>query len=324
MTKNRLKPYHGIILIILAAIDVFFISDYLGRWFGFFGTLLSELVLLAMAVGVVFVFGGDFKKVFPVRRPKTCQVFGTIVLWLGTLFITLIAAMLMTVLFPKEMAEVSGGISSAIMGVPFLAAFVVVVISPAICEEAVFRGVFFNSLFKPERNKWITILVTAAVFGVFHGSIWRFFPTFFLGIAMGYVLMETGNMFYTMLFHGVNNFLSLSAAFLLEFMSRQTGLYDMDSMDDIGAVMEQSMELVNMPLYTVGQCLTFFGGSGVILLYVGDYLLHKGQPGYDKGLFPKEKQRTLIVLVAAAVGCVVIGMMLMMGSMAFSGAFDVY
>lgn len=204
MTKNKLKVYHGIILIILAAIDIFFIAGYLGRWFGFFGTLLSELILLALAVGVVFVFGGDFKKVFPVRRPKACQVFGTFVLWLGTLFVMMIVAMIMLLLFPKEMAEVSEGISSAIRSVPFVVAFAVVVIAPAICEEAVFRGVFFNSIFKPEQNKWITILVTVAVFGAFHGSIWRFFPTFFLGIAMGYVLMETGNMFYTMLFHGIN------------------------------------------------------------------------------------------------------------------------
>lgn len=320
MTKNRLKPYHGIILIILAAVDIFLIADYLGRWFGFLGTLLSELILLVMAVGVVFVSGGDLKKVFPVRRPKACQVFGTLVLWLGTLFVTMIAAMVMILLFPKEMAQVNEGISRAIMSVPFLAAFVVVVISPAICEEAVFRGVLFNSIFKPERNKWITIFVTAAVFGAFHGSIWRFFPTFFLGAAMGYVLMETGNIFYTMLFHGVNNFLSLSASFLLEFVSRSAGLYDINNMDDMGSVMEQSMELINMPLYTVGQYLAFFGGSGVILLYVGDYLLHKGQPGYDKGLFPREKQRTLIVMVVAAVGCVMIGMILMMGSMAFSGA----
>lgn len=314
--KNKLKLYHGVILIILAAADIFFIADYLGRWFGFLGTLLSELVLLVMAAGVVFVFGGDFKKVFPVRWPKACQVCGTLVLWLGTLFVTMIVTMIMMLLFPEEMAEVSGGISSAIMSVPFIVAFVVVVISPAICEEAVFRGVFFNSLFKPERNKWITILVTAAVFGAFHGSIWRFFPTFFLGAAMGYVLMETGNMFYTMLFHGVNNSLSLLASFFLKFMSRTEGIYDVEE------IMEQSNMLLETPLYTVGQYLAFFGGSGVVLLYVGNYLIHKGQPGYDKGLFPREKQRTLTVMVALAVGCVVIGMMLMMGSIAFSGAFD--
>ena len=140
MTKNKLKVYHGIILIILAAIDIFFIAGYLGRWFGFFGTLLSELILLALAVGVVFVFGGDSKKVFPVRRPKACQVFGTFVLWLGTLFVMMIVAMIMLLLFPKEMAEVSEGISSAIRSVPFVVAFAVVVIAPAICEEAVFRG----------------------------------------------------------------------------------------------------------------------------------------------------------------------------------------
>lgn len=316
--KRTLKLYHGIIVIVLAAIDIFILGDYLAGWFGFYGTLLGELVLLVLAVGAVLIFNSDMKKVFPVRRLRACQVFGTLVFWLGTLFVTMLVAMLMTLLFPQEMAEVSEGISGAMMSVPFFVAFLVVVISPAICEEAVFRGVFFNSLFKPGRNKWILIFVTAAVFGAFHGSIWRFFPTFFLGIAMGYVLMETGNIFYTVLFHGVNNFLSLMATYWLEIVSRAGGMYDMD------AVMEQSNELIQMPLYIIGQYLAFFGGSGIVLLYIGNYLLHKGQPGYDKGLFPKEKQHTLIALVAAAVGCVVVGMMLAVGSMLLGGGFKGY
>lgn len=314
--KNKLKPYHGIILLILAAVDIFFAGDYLVRQFGYYGTLFAELILLFLSVGVVFVFGGDLKKVFPIRRPKAHQVFGTLVLWFGTLLTTMIVTMVIMLFFPKEMTEVSEGISSSIMHIPFLAAFVVVAVSPAICEEAVFRGVFFNSLFKPERSKWFTILVTAAVFGAFHGSIWRFFPTFFLGIAMGYVLMETGNMFYNMLLHGVNNFFSLLAAWMLKFMIGAEGAY---GADDVGRLMEQSDALLQMPVYLLGQYLTFYGGSGLVLIYLGDYLIHKGQPGYDKGLFPKEKRRTLFVLVTVSVACAVIGIVLMAAGVVLKG-----
>lgn len=311
--KRTLKLYHGIILAVLAAGDIFIFSRYLGRWFGFYGTLVSELMLLLLAVGTAAVAGGDFRKIFPVRKPRACQVFGTLVMWLGTLFATMVVTMILMLLFPRQMSEVSQGISASILSVPFLAAFVIVVISPAVCEEAVFRGVVFNSLFKAQRNKWIPIAVTAFVFGAFHGSIWRFFPTFFLGIAMGYLLMETGNIFYCVLFHGVNNFVSLCCSYILQSFTQMGG------MDDLSTIMEESSALLEMPLYTAGQYLAFYGGSGIVLLYIGSYLIHKGQPGYDKGLFPREKQRTMLAIVVGAVSCVAVGMMLMAAGIALKG-----
>lgn len=315
MTKGKktLKIYHGIILALLTAGEIFIFSRYLGNWFGFYGTPISELILLLLAVGTVAAAGGDFRKVFPARKPKACQVFGTLVMWLGTFFVTMVVTMVLMLLFPREMTEVSQGISESILSVPFFAAFVIVVISPAICEEAVFRGVVFNSLFRARRNKWVPIVVTAFVFGAFHGSIWRFFPTFFLGIAMGYLLMETGNIFYSVLFHGVNNFVSLCSSYIFQSFSQ------MDGMKDLSAVMEESSVLLEMPLYTAGQYMAFYGGSGAVLLYIGSYLLHKGQPGYDKGMFPREKQRIFIVIVAGAVSCVAVGMLLMVAGIALKG-----
>ncbi len=311
--KRTLKIYHGIILAVLVAGELFIFSRYLGMWFGFYGTLVSELILLLLSVGTVAVSGGDFRKVFPVRKPKACQVFGTLVMWLGTLLVTMVVAMILMLMFPRQMSEVNQGLSASILSVPFPAAFVIVVISPAVCEEAVFRGVVFNSLFKAQRSKWIPIFVTAFVFGAFHGSIWRFFPTFFLGVAMGYLLMETGNIFYSVLFHGVNNFVSLCCSYILQLFTQ------MDGMEDLSVVMEESSVLLEMPLYTAGQYLAFYGGSGVVLLYIGNYLIHKGQPGYDKGLFPREKQRTLLVMVVCSVSCVFVGMMLMAAGIALKG-----
>lgn len=311
--KRTLKIYHGIIIAVLAAAEIFIFSKYLGRWFGFYGTFISELILLMLAVGTAALFGGDFRKVFPVRKPKACQVLGTLVMWLGTLFVSMVVTTFLMLLFPRQMMEISQGISASMHSVPFLAAFVIVVISPAVCEEAVFRGVIFNSLFKIQRNKWIPILVTAFVFGAFHGSIWRFLPTFFLGIAMGYLLMETGNIFYSVLFHGVNNFVSLCSSYLLQLFTQAYGG------EELAAIAEESNRLLETPFYTAGQCLAFYGGSSIVLLYIGSYLIHKGQPGYDKGLFPREKQRLLLAIVAGAVSCVVAGIMLMTVGIALKG-----
>ena len=48
MEENRktLKVYHGIIMLILSAVCVFFVSPILGANLGLYGTLLNEILLL--------------------------------------------------------------------------------------------------------------------------------------------------------------------------------------------------------------------------------------------------------------------------------------
>lgn len=62
-------------------------------------------------------------------------------------------------------------------------------------------------------------MLTGCIFGAFHGSIWRFLPTAILGMAMAYLLTETGNMVYNMLFHAVNNLLPLVLLFGLQWVT---------------------------------------------------------------------------------------------------------
>lgn len=84
---------------------------------------------------------------------------------------------------------------NGIASLTFIISFVIVSISPAICEEAVFRGVVMHS-FDNGKNKWIAIVVTGLIFGAFHGNIWRFVPTALLGIMLGYIVYETDNIIY--------------------------------------------------------------------------------------------------------------------------------
>lgn len=184
-------------------------------------------------------------------------------------------------LFPEKVFEASQGISAGMESVPFMMAAFIIAVTPAICEEAVFRGVFLNSLMG-RWNKWIPILITGIVFGMFHGSVVRFFPTAILGIVMGYIVVETGNIFYSMLFHFVNNLFPVLLTQLLEISSQ-------------GIETEAEIMMMEIPLASVGMYMCI-GVAAPFLIYIGNYLLHKGEEGHSDKLFPRQKRISLILL----------------------------
>ena len=96
MEENRktLKVYHGIIMLVLSAVCVFFVSPILGAKLGLYGTLLNEILLLVLAVALTAAVRGDFKQVFPIHKPKLSAVLGTILLWIGSFLAIMIITMI--------------------------------------------------------------------------------------------------------------------------------------------------------------------------------------------------------------------------------------
>jgi sodium transport system permease protein len=83
----------------------------------------------------------------------------------------------------------------------------VAALTPAICEELVFRGVLLQSLSREERMGR-AVLLSAAVFGAFHLSFetaLRFLPTAWIGLLMGWVVWHSRSIFASMLMHFLNN-----------------------------------------------------------------------------------------------------------------------
>ena len=84
MEKRQLKPWMAVIFVPVFWIDIFILSGLFGRWFGVWGTLIGELLLIVLAVGIAAAFRADIRRIFPLKRPEAAKVGGTIVLWLGT------------------------------------------------------------------------------------------------------------------------------------------------------------------------------------------------------------------------------------------------
>ena len=91
-------------------------------------------------------------------------------------------------------------------------------------------------------------------------------------------------MFYNMFFHLINNALP---TLLLQLTSSVAS----EQMESAEAMASTGILLVTVAVYFI------YASAGPFLIYAGNYLIHKGQPGYDRGLLPREKKKILLGLV---------------------------
>ena len=302
MEKRQLKPWMAVIFVLVFWIDIFILSGWFGRWFGVWGTLIGELLLIVLALGLAAAFRGDLRRIFPLKRPEAAKTGGVIVLWLGTFLAAMGIVGVISYFFPQQMMGAGEDVGSVVMTLPAWFSLFLVALTPAVCEEMAFRGAFLGC-FRGIRNKWIGILIVSVVFGLFHGSIWRAIPTAILGIAMGYLLTETDNMFYNMLFHLVNNAVPI---FLLLFLSMMpSAAVEQGQMAEVEQQMAGGVSLMVMAVYLI------YASGAPLLIYIGNYLIHRGQRGYTNGIFPKEKRWQLVLLIIVSLYLLFMGMLLM-------------
>lgn len=87
--------------------------------------------------------------------------------------------------------------------VPLWALWLAVGITPAICEEVLFRGLILSGLRR--LGMWPAILISALLFALAHSSIYRLLPTLLMGILLGYIVWRTGSILCSIIVHALNN-----------------------------------------------------------------------------------------------------------------------
>jgi membrane protease YdiL (CAAX protease family) len=90
---------------------------------------------------------------------------------------------------------------------------------PALFEELFFRGALQGVFIRWVRSPWLAIGITAIVFSAIHLSWYGFLPRVMLGIVLGAVYYATGNLWYSILMHFVNN----AAAVIYLYVLQQQG-----------------------------------------------------------------------------------------------------
>ena len=108
---------------------------------------------------------------------------------------------------PWELLEGLDELITAESPSQFLWLIALFALTPAICEEVVFRGVFLAGT-RGRASALRIVILNAVVFGVFHVSFesaFRFLPTAWLGFLLAWSVMSTGSIWVGALMHFVNN-----------------------------------------------------------------------------------------------------------------------
>lgn len=163
----------------------------------------------------------------------------------------------------------------------FLLFVLVSAVTPAICEEIIFRGIVLNGL-RTKFKDIISILLSAVMFALMHNSLQQFIYPFLLGIILGWLYLRTGSIIASMLAHFANNFLVL----LISYLQTTTGF-----------TMLLPVEWWSILLSIILALIVF------VLVFLIDRFIFKHQCKYKVDLIPGKI--SLFLWVSIALACLI-------------------
>lgn len=116
--------------------------------------------------------------------------------------------------------DTSANVGAYFLGLLLLAIF------PAFSEEILMRGVVLNAA-SQKRNYSYAILIVAALFSLMHGNPIQTVHQFLLGMVLAYIVLVSKSIWPAIILHFLNNFLSLTLDYPLNWLLQNTALGNM-------------------------------------------------------------------------------------------------
>jgi membrane protease YdiL (CAAX protease family) len=219
MSRNKIEIGFAICSFIVGMVLLLSVGGALQYQFGMVGLILTELMILAVALLSTRISRMDFRQVFRVRRSSGLEWLGSFLVYLGAFAGAAAVSYLLSWLVPST-AEASAEINGFILSGGFILALIGVTVLPGICEEAWHRGYLLSSL-GSIRSVALRVIIMGLAFGLFHFDPTRFLQTMILGFALSFMRIKTDNMLPSIVFHCLNNLISISLVFVLSSLSQR-------------------------------------------------------------------------------------------------------
>ena len=190
---------------VLMALFIFVCGPMQEAW-GIWGLIATEAIFLILAIAYALILRVPLKEMFPIKKFKARDFFGSLFLVVGGIQFGLISVAVSGIIYPSAL---EGGdvqaISEFIGGdTGYIFTMFAMALAPAICEEAIHRGAIISN-FRSIKKEWIIVLIMGLFFGIFHMSALRFINTAIMGACLSYIVVKKNNMLLSSLMHFILN-----------------------------------------------------------------------------------------------------------------------
>ncbi|MEW5786080.1 MAG: CPBP family intramembrane glutamic endopeptidase [Bacillota bacterium] len=209
ISTKRSSVQHASILVLIAVVFLIIFGSLLQSLHYEAGIALTQWIFFLVPALVYLKLFSQQPAVFARFRPLQSKFLPAIVLLAVSAWVSLVF--------------VEGIILSALSGLGFeplekipppttvnqlLIYILIIAVSPAICEEILFRGAVMPSM---ERYGMLpALLFSALLFALMHMSFLSLTSTFVLGLLIGLVVLKTGSLYAGMLYHFLNNLIAVT------------------------------------------------------------------------------------------------------------------
>lgn len=208
----------GWLVVAVAIVAIIYFGSMLQLKYGLLGVWLTQFIIVGIPMLTAIYTKKDLIETFRIKRFNPIYLIVSVLMSIGATSIGIVISTVADKIFKSsvdnqaETMEILGNNS-------FVISLLVIAVTPAICEELMFRGYIFSSM-RSGMKISSAILVSSALFGIYHMSLVKFFTTAILGGIICYVNYKSGSIFTGMLMHFINNALACVVTFYPEQVAK--------------------------------------------------------------------------------------------------------
>jgi len=208
--RAELQPWHGLLTFAVVLVLLYYVGSYVQEQNLRRGLVITEIALIFAPVWLLIrINRWSPKDVLRFYTPHPLSLIASLLSAAGGLLVVLQISLLANRIIqpPPEFSRAMEKLGKAFQWQnprEAILALIIIAVLPAICEEALNRGLILNSLLKRYSALW-SVIVTGLLFGAFHLSPYRFISTALLGILLSWIAYRSGSIYNSILSHAVNN-----------------------------------------------------------------------------------------------------------------------
>ena len=225
--------------------------------------LLSQAIYVIPVICYLMSGTEDVKELLRIKKVSIPNVFLLIVF---AFFISPLLSFLNAVSLLFTTNKITDTVSGIVYTYPLFISLFVVAIIPAILEETVYRGVFFNEYRKVNARKGV--ILSGLLFGLMHMNFNQFIYAFIMGMIFALIVEVTDSIVSSMIIHFTINGSSVLITYLIPKLQK---LLSQFVKEDI--VMSEALDTTQLTSNALMPSIVFLGILAIFTTTVSFFIL---------------------------------------------------